>query len=409
MRQICLLTTIIRNDMRILFVADGRSPTALNWIAGFVERGYEVHLASTFACNPGLRLASLTIVPAAFSSLKAKDKAASGQGGRKGFLWGASALRLRTALRQWLGPLTLPWSARRLRQVVDQVQPDLIHAFRIPYEGMIAALAEPAAPLLVSVWGNDFTLHAPANALMGRYTRLTLNRAQALHTDCYRDVRLAQAWGFPPDHPVMVLPGGGGIQMDVFYTGERDSNLDAGDLKFPVVINPRGFRAYVRNDTFFKAIPIVLDKYPQARFLCPSMAGEPQAQRWIEELGLTGKVALLPQQTRPQMADLFRQAQVAVSPSFHDGTPNTVLEAMACGCFPVVGDIESLREWITPGVNGLLVDPADPQALAEAVLVALEQPDLRQRAAAHNLELIAERAEYGRVMLQAEAFYKQLV
>jgi glycosyltransferase involved in cell wall biosynthesis len=139
------------------------------------------------------------------------------------------------------------------------------------------------------------------------------------------------------------------------------------------------------------------------------MAGEPQAQRWIEELGLTGKVALLPQQTRPQMADLFRQAQVAVSPSFHDGTPNTVLEAMACGCFPVVGDIESLREWITPGVNGLLVDPADPQALAEAVLVALEQPDMRQRAAAHNLELIAERAEYGRVMLQAEAFYKQLV
>ena len=109
------------------------------------------------------------------------------------------------------------------------------------------------------------------------------------------------------------------------------------------------------------------------------------------------------------MSDLFRQAQVAVSPSFHDGTPNTLLEAMACGCFPVVGDIESLREWITPGVNGLLVDPADPQALAEAVLVALEQPDLRQRAAAHNLELIAERAEYGRVMLQAEAFYKQLV
>ena len=124
---------------------------------------------------------------------------------------------------------------------------------------------------------------------------------------------------------------------------------------------------------------------------------------------MTGKVELLPQQTRPQMSDLFRQAQVAVSPSFHDGTPNTLLEAMACGCFPVVGDIESLREWITPGVNGLLVDPANPQALAEAVLVALEQPDLRQRAAAHNVELIAERAEYGRVMLQAEALYKQLI
>jgi glycosyltransferase involved in cell wall biosynthesis len=395
--------------MRILFVADGRSPIALNWIAGFVERGHETHLASTFACNLGLHLASLTIVPAAFSGLKAIDNAAGSQGGRKGFLWGASTLKLRTGFRQWLGPLTLPRSARRLREVVDRIQPDIIHAIRIPYEGMIAALAEPAAPLLVSVWGNDFTLHAPANALMGRYTRLTLNRAQALHTDCYRDVRLAQTWGFPHDRPSIVLPGGGGIQMDVFNMRGRELSLEAGGLGFPVVINPRGFRAYVRNDTFFKAIPIVLEKYPNARFLCPSMASEPQAQGWIERLGLSGKVELLPQQTRLQMADLFRQAQVAVSPTFHDGTPNTVLEAMACGCFPIVGDIESLREWIIPGVNGLLVDPADPQALAEAVLVALDQPELRQRAAARNVQLIAERAEYARVMTQAEAFYKHLI
>jgi glycosyltransferase involved in cell wall biosynthesis len=395
--------------MRILFVADGRSPIALNWIAGFVDRGHEIHLASTFACNPGLRLASLAIVPAAFSGLKAKDTATGSQGGRKGFLWGASTLKLRTSLRQWLGPLTLPRSARRLREVIDRVRPDIIHAIRIPYEGMIAALAEPAAPLLVSVWGNDFTLHAPANALMGRYTTLTLNRAQALHTDCYRDVHLAHSWGFPLGRPSIVLPGGGGIQMDVFYPGEKGQSLEAGGLRFPVVINPRGFRAYVRNDTFFKAIPIVLKQYPHARFLCPSMAGEPQAQGWTEELGLSGKVELLPQQTRPQMADLFRQAQVAVSPTFHDGTPNTVLEAMACGSFPVVGDIESLREWITPGVNGLLVDPADPQALAEAVLVALDQPELRQRAATRNVQLIAERAEYGRVMQEAEAFYQKVV
>jgi glycosyltransferase involved in cell wall biosynthesis len=68
-----------------------------------------------------------------------------------------------------------------------------------------------------------------------------------------------------------------------------------------------------------------------------------------------------------------------------------------------------LREWITPGVNGLLVDPADPQDLAEAVLVALDQPELRQRAATHNIQLIGERAEYERVMTEAEAFYKQLV
>ena len=37
--------------------------------------------------------------------------------------------------------------------------------------------------------------------------------------------------------------------------------------------------------------------------------------------------------------------------------PEAILEAMALGCFPIAGDIESVREWITPGVNGILVDP----------------------------------------------------
>ena len=98
------------------------------------------------------------------------------------------------------------------------------------------------------------------------------------------------------------------------------------------------------------------------------MQGEPQATGWVQELGITDQVTLLPKQTRAQMADLFRQSRVVVSPTTHDGTPNTLLEAMACGCLPVVGDLESLREWITPGVNGLLVDLSHPQELAEAIL-----------------------------------------
>ncbi len=108
------------------------------------------------------------------------------------------------------------------------------------------------------------------------------------------------------------------------------------------------------------------------------------------------------------MADLFRRTQVVVSPSTHDGTPNTLLEALACGCFPVVGDLESLREWITPGANGLLVDPGDPQALAGAILQALGQPELRRSAAAYNLRQVEERAEYQRCMQAAERFYIEI-
>ncbi len=395
--------------MRILFVADGRSPIALNWMQYFAGQGHEIHLASTFPCSPEMRLASLAFIPTAFSQLKAEPgrRAPQGKpegktGGRQPLLRRLVPVGARTAIRQWLGPLTLPGAAERLKQVADTVQPDIVHAMRIPYEGMLASLAALQAPLLISVWGNDFTLHAASTPWMARYTRRALQNASALHTDCYRDQRLAQDWGFPAGRPSIVLPGGGGVQRQWFYPPDRPGQE-------PVIVNPRGYRAYVRNDTFFRSIPLILKVQPAARFLCPSMEGEVEAGRWLSELSISSAVELLPRLPREQMAEVFRQAWAAVSPSTHDGTPNTLLEAMACGCFPVVGDIESLREWITQGENGLLVDPGDASALAQAVLKALNDPDLRARAARLNSDLIARRAEYSQVMSEAEKFYRSLI
>jgi glycosyltransferase involved in cell wall biosynthesis len=175
------------------------------------------------------------------------------------------------------------------------------------------------------------------------------------------------------------------------------------------VINPRGFRAYINNEAFFHALPVVLKQYPNAVFLCPAMQDEPQAWRWVEQLKISHSVRLLPNQTRSQMADLFRQARVAVSPSLHDGTPNTLLEAMACGCLPVVGDIESLREWIVPEENGLLFNPKSPDGIAQAILNALVDSDLQHRARDINLELISRRAEHTKVMQSALDFYQRLI
>lgn len=385
--------------MRILFVADGRSPTALNWMRYFVERGDEVHLASTFACKPDLALASLDVVPVAFSAAKSAARASSSP--KKGF-WGASTLGLRTVIRQWFGPLTIPRAAGRLREIVRRVRPDLVHAMRIPYEGMLAADASNGdAPLLVSVWGNDFTLHAPSTPGMRHYTEWALKVADALHADCQRDIRLAKKWGFAPGKPSLVAPGNGGIHTDVFTPPVTPAQA-------PLVFNPRGFRAYIYNEAFFRAIPLVLKERPDARFACAAMAAEAQALNWIKELGIGKSVELLPPRPHTEMAEIFRAAQVVVSPSAHDGTPNSLLEGMACGCFPVAGDLESIREWITPGVNGLLVEASDPTALAGAILRGLNEPALRAQAARENAIIIAGRAEYTQNMAHAAAFYEQL-
>lgn len=386
--------------MRMLFVADGRSPIALNWIRYFVERGDDVYLASTFACRLELPLRGMEIVPVAFSGMKktAPETGAPPKGG----LWSASTLKLRAAIRQWLGPLTVFRASRHLRRFIEQVQPDLVHAMRIPYEGMLAADAAGLAPLAVSVWGNDFTLHAPATPLMRHYTEWTLQVADGLHADCQRDIRLGKQMGFAVNRPTLVSPGNGGIRTDVFYPPETPPAA-------PLVVNPRGFRAYVRNDTFFAAIPLVLKERPDARFACASMAGTREALETVARLGVESAVELLSARPHAQMAELFRAAQVVVSPSTHDGTPNTLLEAMACGCFPVAGDLDSIREWIKPGENGLLVDPGDPQALAAAILRGLNDSALRRRAAEKNAALIAERAEYERNMARVVGFYEQLI
>jgi len=382
--------------MKILFVADGRSPTALNWLRYFVERGDEVFLASTFSARPDLKLSGLEIVPVAFSG---SGPAGVQPGGRS---WRASTLGVRTAIRHWLGPLTISRAAGRLREMIARVQPDLVHAMRIPYEGMLAADAFSGdVPLLVSVWGNDFTLHAVSTPGMRHYTEWTMQVADALHADCQRDLRLAKKWGFQTGKPTLVTPGNGGIRTDMFFP-------PATPAPSALVVNPRGFRAYVRNDTFFQSIPLVLKERPDAHFACAAMAGERVALEWVTKLGIGNAVDLLPPRPHAQMAELFRQAQVLVSPSTHDGTPNSLLEGMACGCLPVAGDLDSIREWITPGKNGLLVDPGDPQALAQAVLRGLNEPALRKQAAEENAAVIAERAEYKRNMARVLEFYERL-
>ncbi len=208
-----------------------------------------------------------------------------------------------------------------------------------------------------------------------------------------------------------------GVRREIFYPAgqpERGKSSLAPLLaeipdSAPVVVNPRGLRAYVRNDTFFKAIPLILQDHPEAFFICPAMEGASQAGSWISRLGVEAHVRLWPRLSPQDMAALLRRASLSVSPTEHDGTPNSLLEAMACGCFPVAGDLESVREWIEPGVNGLLVNPADAAGVARAVSDVLSDDGLRREAGRRNQQIIADRADYGRVMATAESFYRQLL
>jgi len=296
--------------------------------------------------------------------------------------------------------------ARQLSEILQDIQPDLVHAMRIPFEGMLAALAiqQDKTPLLISVWGNDFTLHGNATPLMRKLTVETLKRADALHTDCQRDNMIAYQWGFDMQKPSVVLPGGGGIKTDVFFSDDDKRNA-----QWKTVINPRGFRAYVCNETFFKAVPLIKTGLPQARFICTAMHGNKRAESWLEAIHAKEYVELLPVLSPKEMAHQFQRAEITVSLSTHDGTPNTLLEALACGCFPIVGDLDSLREWIIHGENGFLVNPLDEHEVAQTVIKAFGDDQLRDHAKEKNLQLIREKAEYYTVMKKVTNFYEEVM
>ncbi|MES0338948.1 MAG: glycosyltransferase family 4 protein [Anaerolineales bacterium] len=399
--------------MRLAFIADGRSPITQGWISLLTERGHEVHLLSTFRCPLIPGIASLHFIPVAFSGL--------GKQGERGEFrapGGTQGIGLRSVIRHWFGPFTLPRAAGTVRKILDTLEVDLIHSLRIPFEGMLAASAQLQIPLVISVWGNDFTLHARSSPGMKYHTHQALNRADALHADCKRDIRLAEDWGFQPDRPTVVLPGGGGVVRDLFKPAlpemetlrpEVRKQLEDLPVGSPIVVNPRGFRVYVRNDTFFRSIPGVLERVPGAIFLCPAMAGDEEAIRWIAQLKIEKSVRLLPRLSQGEMAMVYRMSRVMVSPSEHDGTPNTFLEAIACGCFPVVGNLESLREWVADGENGLLIDPDDAEALAQATSRALMSAELRAKASKVNQDLVDERADRDQVAISAERFYEDVV
>jgi glycosyltransferase involved in cell wall biosynthesis len=277
---------------------------------------------------------------------------------------------------------------------------------------MLAQYAPKKYPLVVSIWGNDLTLHAQRSYGMGRITQSTLSRADGLMADAARDIHLAKAWGFNHSSPTLVTPGCGGIDLDKLEKARALSpkylieNIPVGR---PLIINPRGLRpGSLRNDVFFKAAQIVSTRHPEVYFVCPAMAHQPEAEQMVKLLALENHVLLLPSLPQTDLWWLFNHADVVISPGEHDGVPNSLLEAIASGCYPIAGDIESLREWITPGVNGLLYPPSDPVLLAESLLLILENPDRRIEAGRRNRHLIRERADQNSIRKKVSDFYLRI-
>jgi len=285
-----------------------------------------------------------------------------------------------------------------LRQVIRQVRPDLIHAGPIQRSAFLAALLK-FHPLVTASWGYDLLHDANINPFWNLATRYTLNRSDAFGGDCDTIRQLAVSYGMPDDR-IVTFPWG--IDLTLFnVTTSKPNNSSTFSL-----LSTRSWEPIYGLDVIARAFVIAAQKRHELRL---TLLGGGSQYASIRQVLLVGgvydKVQFPGQISYTDLPGYYHNTDVYIAASHSDGTSISLLEAFATGTPAIVPNIPGNREWVTPGENGWLFPDSDAQALAAAILTALDQ---RQNLAemGQNARSLAEaRADWNKNFPQLEKAY----
>jgi glycosyltransferase involved in cell wall biosynthesis len=265
-------------------------------------------------------------------------------------------------------PMHIAAKCIELRKVVKRLQPDLVHAQYGTIVSFVSALAGP--PLIISFCGSDLLEGASVSVIRAHLGFLLSNLAAlgARRLIC-KSEQLKRALWWRRDRAV-VIPNG--IDFDLFSPGSREVarrylGLDQGSQ---VVLFNAGTQPRLKGlDVAQEAIKKVRTRLPNAQ-LCVISNVQPEV-----------------------MPEYYRAADVLLSASLREGSPNVVKEALACN-LPVVstpvGDVEERLAGVRPSA----VVPRDAEAIGTAlidVLLKQERSNGREKVAFLKLENVAQR------------------
>jgi glycosyltransferase involved in cell wall biosynthesis len=165
-------------------------------------------------------------------------------------------------------------------------------------------------------------------------------------------------------------------------------------------------------DLVVRALPEVVRRHPGVRLQIVSglnTADRTAMETMARELGVADHVEFLGRVEDARLVNLFRAADLYVTPTRYEGFGLTLLEAMAAGCPVVASDIPVVNEIIRHGENGWLAPPNDPDALAQAITCLLDDPELRRRLVAGGDLTLRERFDETLLIGQVEAFYNAIM
>jgi glycosyltransferase involved in cell wall biosynthesis len=122
------------------------------------------------------------------------------------------------------------------------------------------------------------------------------------------------------------------------------------------------------------AFPDVIKSIPDAKlFIAGYGEQEEELKRLTAELGLTKSVTFLGKVEKGDVAKYMKSSEIYVLPSYSEGFPLTIAEAMSCGLPIITTNVKGLPEIVKDGVNGYIVVPGDHKALTSRISFLLEK------------------------------------
>ena len=297
-------------------------------------------------------------------------------------------------------------ASEKLEEIIKEIQPDLVHSLEMQSESypLIKVRKKIHFKWAYFSWGSDLYLYQNDKKHKSRIQSV-LSNIDYLFTDNKRDVDLANDLKFI-GKSMPILPGGGGYHLEKHHqqikpidkrrlilvkgyhhwAGKALYVLNALEL---IVEDIRAFDIYI-----YSAHDIVVEK--------------------IEELNKTYNLNIeyssrFNQISQNQLLEKFGQAKIAIGNNISDGVPNTLLEAIICGAFPIQSNPGGASEdYIVHNKNGLLIkNPEDSKEIAKQIKKALINDELLKNAFSINQE-IAKKLDHNLIKKEVLKAYKQI-
>jgi glycosyltransferase involved in cell wall biosynthesis len=302
----------------------------------------------------------------------------------------------------------------RLRKIIAEFRPHVVHthASKGGALGRLAACLAGVPVVVHTFHGHVFRGYfgGAATSFLIRLERSLARRSTAIVvlSDSQRD-EIVEEFRIAPAEKVRVIPLG--LDLDPFLDARRNPGTLRKrlgiDAEAPLVATVGRLVAIKNHGSFLRAARTILDEKPEVRFVVVGDGEErPGLESLCEELGISHAVTFTGWVR--DMCEVYPDTDVLALSSVNEGTPVSVIEAMASGCCVVAARAGGTVDVVRDGEDGLTVPVGDDGALAASILRVLGDADLRHRLGEAARES-AKRYGADRLVADMEELYTELV